>query len=223
MQNKDMRLIDRFDMYARFSSLTDAIVTKECGLAIGTMGKSRKPGKDISRRTAALLLEHYTDLNREWFLNGEGAMLRSQRTPVGAVYPLIDMTKAECGRPGGLSDAIMSDTLPLISIPGVPRDTEFFIQASGYSMVNDTHPELSIPPGSFVGVSKIKEQPFMRWGDVYLVSTIDGLMIKRLLEDEDPEYVRCCSYNPSYSDFRLHKNEILECARITCVMPVYLR
>ncbi len=224
-QNQNnVRLIDRLGEYARFRNLNDARVTRDCQLAIGTLGKSRKPGKDLTRRVAEVILSTYSDLSRDWFLNGEGEMIQPRSEIDFPTYPLIDTLKAECGRPGGLSEAAMEADCPIIGIPGVPRDTDFFVQASGYSMVNSERPELSIPPGSMVGVSKMKDRRFVRWGEVYLLSTVDGFLIKRLLQDEDSDYVRCASYNKSdFPEFRLPVNEIIECGRITCVVPVYVR
>lgn len=219
----DVRLIDRLDEYARYKNLNDAKITRECELAVGTLGKSRKPGKDLTRRVAEVILEHYDDLSREWFLNGEGDMLQCTRIEY-QTYPLIDTLKAECGQPGGLSDSAMLAQCPLVGIPGVPRDTDFFVQATGYSMVNSERPELSIPPGSMVGVSKMNDRRFVRWGEVYLLSTVDGFIIKRLFQDEDTNFVRCASYNKSdYPEFRLPVSEIIECGRITCVVPIYIR
>ena len=199
-QNQNnVRLIDRLGEYARFRNLNDARVTRDCQLAIGTLGKSRKPGKDLTRRVAEVILSTYSDLSRDWFLNGEGEMIQPRSEIDFPTYPLIDTLKAECGRPGGLSEAAMEADCPIIGIPGVPRDTDFFVQASGYSMVNSERPELSIPP-------------------------VDGFLIKRLLQDEDSDYVRCASYNKSdFPEFRLPVNEIIECGRITCVVPVYVR
>ena len=91
-------------------------------------------------------------------------------------------------------------------------------------MTYPERPELSIPPGALVGVSKINERQSMRWGEVYMLSTVDGVVIKKLLQDDDAEFVRCSSYNrEEYPEFRMRKDEILECGRITCVIPVYLR
>lgn len=219
------RMIDRLDMFARSRNLTDAQITRDCRLAVGTLGKSRKEGKDLSKRTAAAILEFYTDLNPEWLINGESEMIR-QATPVTdelVTYPLIDSTVAECGRAGGLSEAAMETDCERIAIPGLPHGTDFFIRASGYSMVNNDCPELSIPPGSFVGVARMGSASIMHWGEIYIVSTIDGIMIKRLMQDADPDYIRCVSYNKEYPDFSIRKDEIIECGRITCVVPIYLR
>ena len=78
------RTIDRFDVYMASVGLNDNKVTVQLGLAIGLIGKSRKPGRDLSRSTIEKILNYYTDLNGKWLLTGEGSMLNipEQETPV---------------------------------------------------------------------------------------------------------------------------------------------
>lgn len=223
---QNLRKIDRMDLYAEYKNLNDNQITKDCGLSVGTIGKSRKKGKDISRRTAEALLDRYEDLNRQWLLSGEGNMIN---TPEAdgidfQSFPIVDTAKAECGRPNGLSEAFKEDGLPRIAIPGIPSNTEFFIVATGYSMINYDYPELSIPPGALVGLVK-NSGDFMRWGEVYALATADGIMIKRIVPDpEDRESVRCISYNDEeYPAFSIRRDEIYDLARLTCVVPVYVR
>lgn len=225
MSMDNERMVDRLDRFMHRRNLTDAELTRECRLAIGTIGKSRKPGKDITRRVAHLVMERYEELNGDWLLYGEGEMITGTPRERRYVYPLIDTAKAECGRPGGILDAVGAGAeLPSIEIPGIPSDTEFFIQATGFSMVNDENPQLSIPPGAMVGVSKLLNGGFIRWGEVYMLTTRDGVMIKRVLQDADREYVVCASYNEvAYPPFRVQKSDIVDCARITCVIPVIVR
>lgn len=72
-----MRRIERFDNYLSYKGLNDNIVTNDLGLSVGTIGKSRKEGRDLSDRVVELILNFYTDLNRVWLLTGEGEMLNS--------------------------------------------------------------------------------------------------------------------------------------------------
>lgn len=69
------RAIDRFDAYMASSELNDNKVTVQLGLAVGLIGKSRKPGRDLSRPVIEKILAHYSDLNGVWLLTGEGEML----------------------------------------------------------------------------------------------------------------------------------------------------
>ena len=70
------RKIDRFDKYMKARDLNDNKVTLQLSLSIGTLGKSRKEGRDLSDRVIEQILNNYTDLNRVWLMTGEGEMLR---------------------------------------------------------------------------------------------------------------------------------------------------
>lgn len=70
-----MRIIDRFSIYMDAKGLNDNKVTKALGVAIGTIGKSRNPGRDLSKRSVRKILSYYTDLSETWLKTGEGEML----------------------------------------------------------------------------------------------------------------------------------------------------
>lgn len=73
------RAIDRFDTYMASAGLNDNKVTVQLNLAVGLIGKSRKPGRDLSRPVIEKILAYYTDLNGVWLLTGEGEMLVGQQ------------------------------------------------------------------------------------------------------------------------------------------------
>ena len=76
------RAIDRFDAYMASAGLNDNKVTNQLGLAVGLIGKSRKPGRDLSRSVIEKILAYYVDLNGVWLLTGEGEMLSESRDRV---------------------------------------------------------------------------------------------------------------------------------------------
>ena len=99
MENE--RIIDRFDKYMTFKHLNDNIVTTECGLGIGTIGKAKSGRNDLGKRTIDKLLAKYQDLSKVWLLTGEGEMLISdgkkhvdEHTP-DQVTKLIDELSAQ--------------------------------------------------------------------------------------------------------------------------------
>lgn len=83
-----MKRVDRFDEYMKTKGLNDNQVTKQIGLSIGTLGKSRKEGRDLSDKVIEKILNFYIDLNKVWLLTGEGEMLKSSNhtiinSPIG--------------------------------------------------------------------------------------------------------------------------------------------
>ena len=74
-----MRIIDRFDLYMKYKGLNDNKVTKQLQLSNGTIGKSRKEGRELSDRLIELIEKFYTDLNPDWLRTGEGEMLQATK------------------------------------------------------------------------------------------------------------------------------------------------
>ncbi len=77
----DKRKIDRIDKYMAFRNLNDNIVTKECGLSVGTLNKARNGNGDISRNSIEKILNIYAELNKKWVLFGEGNMIVEDENP----------------------------------------------------------------------------------------------------------------------------------------------
>ena len=65
------------------NDLNDNKVTVQLGIAVGTIGKSRKEGRDLSERVVEKILKYYQDINRVWLLTGEGPMLKTEpKSPI---------------------------------------------------------------------------------------------------------------------------------------------
>ena len=88
-----MRKIDRFDKYMEAKGLNDNKVTVQLGLSVGTLGKSRKEGRDISSRLVENILNFYQDLSRVWLLTGEGEMLKVEGET--ASQPILPIENGE--------------------------------------------------------------------------------------------------------------------------------
>ncbi len=217
------RRIDRLDKFEKHQQINDNQITRRSGFAVGTLGKSRKDGKDISGRVCRMIVDAFPMLNIDWLLRGEGEMLIEPGQRRESSIPLIDDATAECGALTGTLDSTAYARFPKVEIPGIPAETEFFIRASGYSMVNDERPEFSIPHGSLVGLQKMQGGN-VRWGEAYALATPSGIMLKRVFPAENRDQIRCVSYNSAdYPEFTIDRSEILQVARITCVVPVYVR
>ena len=110
MAIQTQRIIDRFDVFMKHKGLNDNAVTKALDIAVGTIGKSRGEGRDLSRRNVEKVLNKWLDLNRTWLLTGEGPMLLSdQPTPPPARQPKSAEAYLEALEAGSKADG---DTLP---------------------------------------------------------------------------------------------------------------
>jgi len=69
------RFIDRFDKYMKLKGLNDNMVTEQMSLSIGLLGKSRKEGRDLSKKMIEAILNFYTDIEKVWFLTGVGDVI----------------------------------------------------------------------------------------------------------------------------------------------------
>ncbi len=73
-----MKMIDRLDEYIKTKNLNDNKVTELCGLSKGYLYKVRKRNIDLGNDAKDRILATFLDLNRVWFLTGDGPMLLSQ-------------------------------------------------------------------------------------------------------------------------------------------------
>ncbi len=91
-----MRKIDRLSKYMDFKGLNDNIVTKECSLAQGLLGKARSGRSDIGSKAVDKILEKYDDINKVWLLTGEGEMLKSDNpAPTVEIQHLQELIRTQ--------------------------------------------------------------------------------------------------------------------------------
>ena len=217
-----MRKIDRFDKYMAFRELNDNKVTVQLSLSVGTLGKSRKEGRDLSDKVIEKILNFYDEINKVWLLTGEGEMLNSDqprseslevKTEMATTVPLIPIS-AQGGSLNEFVVSIKGSECERIISP--IRGADFAIQVSGDSMA----PEY--PNGSRVFIKKINERAFIEWGKTYVLDTCNGTVIKTLVPSEKPEYVRCLSINPDpiYAPFEVNLQDVYGLYKVLLCMSV---
>lgn len=84
------------------------------------------------------------------------------------------------------------------------KGVDFAISVSGESMA----PEY--PSGSRILIKKVDPSVFIEWGKVYVLDTINGVVVKELHKNDKDGYVTCHSLNPDpkFADFEVEISKV---------------
>lgn len=76
------------------------------------------------------------------------------------------------------------------------------------------------PNGSIVLAKRINERAFIDWGEVYVLDTCNGVVVKTLTPSQKEDCVRCVSINPNpiYAPFEVALNDIYGVYRVMLCM-----
>lgn len=186
-----MRRIDRFDKYMACTNLNDNKVTQQLGLSVGTIGKSRKEGRDLSDRVVEQILNFYTNLNRVWLLTGEGEMLSK-----GNRIPLYDDDVTIGGVNGSMAN-----------VDDAARPTEwidagdwFPNATSAIHHYGDSMTEY--PSGCILALKRVNNPSLLINGENYVIET-DEFRITKQIQDDGDCIVAYSSNTETYPDGRL--------------------
>ena len=123
--------------------------------------------------------------------------------------PLIP-TAAMGGSLGSFTDAVKMYDCERILSP--VREADFAIRVSGDSMA----PEY--PSGSIILIKRVNEKAFIDWGHTYVLDTVNGAVIKKLLPTDNETRWRCVSVNPDYPPFDIALSDIIHVFRVLMMM-----
>lgn len=208
---------ERINIFIKYKDLPVKKFEELSGLSNGYVASMRK---GFGSQKLEGVLKAFPDLNRNWLVYGEGPMLIN-----GKSEQCSDKNREQNNE----QNLRGSNTLPLISFdvlakfPNEDKDgkylgqcemynipefidkgAQFLIRVSGSSM----YPTYS--NGDILACRKIDEITSFQWGKVYVLDTVQGPLVKRLMEDKNDESnIICHSDNTEqYPDFKLPKTEI---------------
>lgn len=195
---------ERLLKYLRYRKMGQNSFEDMCGLASGVINKLNLGFRSDK---LALIAEKCPDLNIRWLITGEGDMLMDSypyKEPDGIDLPLLPFSAV-----AGYLAENNSESWSGLEYCRVPefssRGADFLIRVEGDSM----YPRYG--NGELLAIRVIKDPTFFQWGKVYVLSTNQGCVVKRLFPDpKDDRAIVCHSENSSlYPDYRITKEDVL--------------
>lgn len=183
------------------NAFSNKIGVKSAQWIADVLNPARKVG--ISTDKAKKICAAYPEINMSYLLTGEGNMLKSEDSKV-------ELSIGEY-REDEIPDKYMTCLVPMAAMggslvgfeeEGVRREdcervispvagADWAVPVCGDSM------EPEYPNGSRVFVKQINPGDFIQWGNVFVLDTTNGLIIKMVMQSDKKDCVKCVSLNPS--------------------------
>ena len=191
---------ERLLKYMKYHGYAYNVFEKMCDISVGTISKINK---GIRSDTLASIARVCPDLDIRWLLTGEGTMLKSE----GEGIPVLPFSAVA----GQLAEN-NTEEWPYAERCYVPefvnRGADFLIRVEGDSMYPRYH------NGELLAIRVINDPTFFQWGKVYVMSTNQGCIVKRVMPcPDDDGRIICHSENSSlYPDYSISKSDIFNVA-----------
>lgn len=172
------------------------------------------------------IVQTFKEINSEWLLTGNGNMIKAsnkiQQVQSETKYPFkpfIDTSHISSSVDDGFDVLINECECEYLSLP-ISVTYDFSICARGDSMINPTRPDKSIKSGDIVACRIWKSKKHIRWGEVYVLATDDGIIFKQVLKSDDENTIMCVSYNTeeNYLPYKLPLSEVHDLALVVGVV-----
>ena len=212
----DNSIKDRTIKFVKYKGITMKSFETKCGLSSGYITSMRK-GFGANKLNNVLIA--FPELNRDWLLYGEGEMLKSGQDGVQKEAPARNPQEVYLlpvsAQAGSLNDFVASvkkEECEKIISP--IYDVDFAITVSGDSMA----PEY--PNGSIIFIKRINERAFINWGNLYVLDTCNGIIVKKVFPTEEAAVLQCVSINSNYPPFTVNMADIYGIYRVLLCMSV---
>lgn len=128
------------------------------------------------------------------------------------IVPLMPIS-AKGGTLDEFSQSIMEDDCEKVLSP--IKGADFAITVCGDSMSPD------YPSGCHILIKKIEERAFIDWGKVFVLDTVNGTIIKKLMPvSDDPSKIMCISINPEYPPYEISLEYVRGIYRVLMCMSL---
>jgi phage repressor protein C with HTH and peptisase S24 domain len=179
---------------------------KDSGITRGVLDQNG----GMSEENTAKFIAYEPNINPEWLITGEGAMLKNDKDRL--VTNILDEYSANAvplvciDAVGGFGNSSFSiDKKDIIDHYVIPdfSNVSFMIRVRGNSM------EPTYLPGDIVACKIIKDSAFIQWNRVHVIATTEqGILIKRIIEGPNDNVITAVSDNSVYASFNIPKSEV---------------
>lgn len=226
-----MRLKERLFKFIDHVGVEKSVFERNSNLSNGFVDKL---GDNPRRNSLDRISKAYPELNMEWLIVGDGEMLNNTDDEVkqksqpqyeniqyGIPKPFIDTAYASCGIPNGFSIAVKASDCESIIIPFL-SDYDFSIRARGDSMINRENPQRSIRERDIIACKLWTSRSHIRWGEVYALSTSEGVVVKKIMHSDLDGHIKCVSFNTEdgFDSYDLPLEEVFDWALVVGVVSI---
>ncbi|PXV59432.1 hypothetical protein CLV62_1354 [Dysgonomonas alginatilytica] len=178
-------------------------------------------------------------INAEWFVTGKGSMYKLYDKPISnplsvvaednpsyqikplEVLPFFDTLQAVPLTKNGFALALNAFKKDKIALPFI-RDYDFSFRQAGRNMIDPDHPDLSIYNGDIIACKLRQSRSHLRWGEIYVLITLQGCIIQKVIPSSQEGYITCVSYNEKegFMPYDMPYEEVLDWAVVVSVTRV---
>lgn len=198
-----MEIVQRIKMLIeeKYGTRGSTSFAKAIGVEQVTLSRHLNGSRNLSLDVVEAVLNTFKDVNAEWLIRGEGEMfIREGVNLICDTKPRIPY-HAEAGTLTDIvTEGIRADECEQVPIIRAFPKYDFTIRVTGRSM------EPQLFAGDEVACLRVNEARFLQWGRVHVLDTDQGVVIKRIYDNDD--CIRCNSFNPEYPDFNIPKSDI---------------
>lgn len=184
----------RLKAYLAKSKISQTDFGKSIGVSAAYVGSIRK-GIDPEKLKA--IATAYPDLNIDWLVYGEGEMIKTPEPEGICQVPIVPFA-VRGGALQGFSEGVSETDCEKIISP--VKGAELAMEVVGDSMAP------GYPAGTRVLLKKVRA--VIAWGEVYVIDSIDGPVLKRILPTEDETVWELRSDNPNYPPFKINTENV---------------
>ncbi len=193
--------------------------------------RQSNPSYDVTKK----IVSKIKNLNAEWYITGEGKMLKENTLPViedkdmvsedqfyyknettFSEKPFIDST---ISIDGNFSSGINTSDCKTLPLP-FACEYDFSLRHYGDSMI-DPGNNKSIYNLDIVACKIWTNSSYIRWGEIYALLTTEGIVIKKIMPSGTEDKIKCVSLNEEkYKTYELPVSSILDMAIVVATVTV---